>query len=378
MLFLNHAAIVGGSEIDLLDLARHRGQGSSVLLFSEGPLVGMLRRAEVPVEVIPTRWATAGRRAQTTRPTPASLVEIARLVARVVALARRHDVIFANSQKALLVAALAAPLARRPVVTMLHELLVPAHFSAWNVRLNVFLANRARRVIANSHATAAALRDAGGRTDHLAVVSPGLDPGRFAAAPADIVSARRALGLPEGFLVGHFGRVTPWKGQHVLVEALGATPDASAIVVGAAEEEDRAYLRSLQDRARATGVSDRIRFLGLRNDVPRLLHLVDVVAHTSTDPEPFGRVIVEAMLAGRPVVATHGGGVGELVEDGVTGLLVPPGDGTALAAAWTRLRADPALAARLAAAGRADALARHGLDRMLAETDRLVEEACEP
>ncbi|MFM7737434.1 MAG: glycosyltransferase, partial [Alphaproteobacteria bacterium] len=220
MLFLNHAAIVGGSEIDLVDLARHRGQGSSVLLFSDGPLVGMLRRADVPVEVLPTRWASAGRRARTTRPTTASLVEISRLVARVAKLARRHDVIFANSQKSLLVATLATPLARRPVVTMLHELLVPAHFSALNVRLNVALANRARVVIANSHATAVTLREAGGRPDRLAVVSPGFDPGLFENAPSDTASARHALGLPEGFLVGHFGRVTPWKGQHVLVEAL--------------------------------------------------------------------------------------------------------------------------------------------------------------
>jgi hypothetical protein len=88
--------------------------------------------------------------------------------------------------------------------------------------------------------------------------------------------------------------------------------------------------------------------LGARDDVPRLLAACDVVVHASVLAEPFGRVLVEAMLAGRPVVATRAGGVPEVVTDGETGVLVPPGDARALTEALDALRRDPARIAQLA------------------------------
>jgi glycosyltransferase involved in cell wall biosynthesis len=95
------------------------------------------------------------------------------------------------------------------------------------------------------------------------------------------------------------------------------------------------------------------------------MRLVDVVLHTSTAPEPFGRVVVEGMLARRPVVATRQGGVLEIVEDGVTGRLVPPGNAAALAHTLKDLLATPDAAARLAANGYARARATFSVASML-------------
>lgn len=117
--------------------------------------------------------------------------------------------------------------------------------------------------------------------------------------------------------------------------------------------------------AEELGVAERVGFAGFRTDVGALMSGVDLVVHTSTTPEPFGRVIVEGMLAGRPVVATRGGGVEEIVADAVTGLLVPPNDPAALVAAMRRLLEDPHFAESLAAAGRQSATERFSLDTTL-------------
>ena len=93
----------------------------------------------------------------------------------------------------------------------------------------------------------------------------------------------------------------------------------------------------------------------------------DVVIHSSTLPEPFGRVVVEGMLSGNPVIATDAGGVREIIEDGITGLLVAPGDVDGLVAAVRHVLADPAFGARLGEAARASAIERFAVDRYASE-----------
>ena len=127
------------------------------------------------------------------------------------------------------------------------------------------------------------------------------------------------------------------------------------------------------------GVEERLLRLGFRSDVDVVLGAVDAVAVPSTRPEPLGLVALEAAAAGRPVVAAAHGGVAEVVRDGHTGRLVPPGEAHALAAALRALADDPAAAERMGRAGRADVAERFRLDRMLerieATYDRLAERA---
>jgi glycosyltransferase involved in cell wall biosynthesis len=137
-----------------------------------------------------------------------------------------------------------------------------------------------------------------------------------------------------------------------------------------------AYAAGLRTQAEQLGVADRVRFLGEREDVPTLLRAADAVVHTAVDAEPFGRVVVEGMLARRPVIATDAGGVREILRDGVTGLLVPPGDPVALAGAVERVRAfSPAERAARCDAAHADAVERFTVPAMVAGVVTVLERA---
>jgi glycosyltransferase involved in cell wall biosynthesis len=127
------------------------------------------------------------------------------------------------------------------------------------------------------------------------------------------------------------------------------------VLVGDALFGETAYVETLRVRARQPDITGRVHFLGFRQDIPGLMKSMDLIVHTSTSPEPFGLVIVEAMLAGKPVIATRGGGAVEIVSDGTNGLLVSPGSVPELRAAIERLLGDRALANRLGQAGRSRA-----------------------
>jgi glycosyltransferase involved in cell wall biosynthesis len=191
------------------------------------------------------------------------------------------------------------------------------------------------------------------------------------ARPADEV--KRALGLAGAWpIVGTVGRLTACKAQADLVDAFARLaprrPAAALVLVGGGELH-----AALQRRARQRGVAARVRLLGERDDVPDLLPIFDVYAMCSRF-EGVGRALTEAMYTARPIVATPVYGVKEMIRDGETGLVVPPGDPAALAAAIERLADDPALAARLGAAARARALAVMDSRRMVTAIHQLYEE----
>ncbi len=375
ILFLDHTAALGGAELYLLDLAPAFAPPGEVVLFEEGLFTAKLRAASIPVAVIAApralhRVARESGLAASLGAAP-SLVGLAWRVAQK---ARAFDVIYANSQKALVVGSLAALLARRPLVWNLHDLLTTEHFSQLNIRIAVTLANRfVRLVIANSEATKEAFLRAGGRRP-VVVVHNGIDVSRFTTVdPERLRALRRELRLGEGPVVGLFSRLAPWKGQHVLLEAMALLPGVEAVLVGEALfQEEQRYAQQLRERAAQPDLRGRVHFLGFREDVPVLMQVVDVVVHTSVAPEPFGRVIVEGMLARRPVIATKAGGALEIVRPGKTGLLVPPGDAQALARAIQYLLMHPNEAHQLAQAAYKDACTRFSLEAMQAAVGQAV------
>ena len=340
VLFVNHTASLGGAELMLRDLVAGlaaSGADAGAVLFEDGPLADRLRADGVAPRVLAAGAAVLGVRREDG---PGAVLKagggVLRLVAALAREARGADVLFANSQKAFVVSALAGRLARRPVVWYLHDLLTPEHFGPTQVRLAVGLANRlAARVLCNSEATRDAFVAAGGDASRADVVYNGIDPAPFdAVTDLDRAAARASLGLPAGApVVGVFSRIDTWKGQGVLLDALPDVPGVWALFVGGAPWGREALAADLRRQSDAVGVADRVVFAGFRDDVPALMGACTVVAHTSTAAEPFGRVIVEGMLAGRPVVATDAGGAREVVADGRTGWLVPPGDPAALARA---------------------------------------------
>jgi glycosyltransferase involved in cell wall biosynthesis len=130
------------------------------------------------------------------------------------------------------------------------------------------------------------------------------------------------------------------------------------------------YEESLRLLAGELGIADRVKFLGIRDDIPEVMAALDVLVHCPTAPEPFGRAVAEAMGAGKPVIASKEGGVPELVEDGRTGVLIPSGDITAFSAALRRLLDDPPLRQRMGSAGRQRAETMFGVE---AHGERVLE-----
>jgi glycosyltransferase involved in cell wall biosynthesis len=376
VLFLDQAGELGGAELSLLDLARHRGDRCKVLLFADGPFRGRLQTAGVQVEIAhgAEAFMRVGRNSGAW-PALKAAPHLARLAFRVASEARGYDVVYANTQKAFMVGALAAAIARKPMVWHLRDMLTANHFSPVLRMAAVGVANRmATGVIANSEATARAFIQAGGAAARTSVIYNGVDVATFDTV--DAAAARRALreqlGCGEAPVVGLFGRFAPWKGQHVVLDALGRHPDVHVVMVGGPLFGEELYEARVRKIVADRGLEKRVHFLGFREEVPDLMKAVDIIVHASIAPEPFGRVIVEGMLAGRPVVATAAGGALEIIEDGVTGLLVPPDDAAALGRALGRLMDDPAFARRLGSHGRAAAIEKFSLSANLAAVDRAI------
>ncbi|HSM60732.1 MAG TPA: glycosyltransferase family 4 protein [Longimicrobiales bacterium] len=213
--------------------------------------------------------------------------------------------------------------------------------------------------IAISGSVRDALLAAGVPDDHVTVVSNGVDLERFEPGPAP-PGRRDALGVPgDAVLVGHVGRIVPWKGQLEFLEAFaraaGRIPTVHALVVGDRSDGQEAYERAVVARAGRPDLAGRVTLVGFRPDIADLMRTCDVLMHSSTSPEPFGRVLIEAMALGIPVVAAASGGPLEIVEDGVTGRLVDPGDADTAGGVLVALLRDAELRGRMgrAAAHRA-------------------------
>lgn len=380
VLFIDHVGTLGGGELSLIDVARAYRDTSTVVLLTDGPFRERLAREGIRVEVIDGGDALRAVRRESDWPGVKAVWRAAALGWRIAAIARQHDCLHANSQKAFVVACLAGVLARRPVIWDLNDLLIPAHFSRMNIRIDVTLANYvARRVIANSQASATAFVAQGGRRDKVRVVYNGIASDPFdAVTDADVEAVRRELGVDGRPVVGVFSRLGEWKGQDVALEAMCHLPDVRLLLVGDALFGEERYRDALRAQVTRLGLTDRVRFLGFRSDVPRLMRLVQAVLHTSKAPEPFGRVIVEGMLAERPVIATRAGGVEEILQDGVTGILVSPGDPAELAGAVRHLLADPNRAEQIARAARRTAEARFSVEAMVCGMTEYMEEVVRP
>lgn len=171
-------------------------------------------------------------------------------------------------------------------------------------------------------------------------------------------------GRREGkeFTVLSAAHLIPEKGTEVLLRAISACSERVRLMV-AGDGPERQRLERL---AVSLGLEDRVEFLGLRNDVDRLLREVDTFAHPALWQEAFGLTVAEAMASGLPVIASDVGGIPELIEDGRTGLLVAPGDVAALTAALGRLMERPQLGAELGRAARQRVERRFSLERCAA------------
>ena len=161
-------------------------------------------------------------------------------------------------------------------------------------------------------------------------------------SPSEI---KASLGIPlDSRVLGIVGNIRPWKGQKYFVDAFielaRQEKDLYGLVVGGWGADDEKFQAELADTVRREGLSRRLMFLGYRTDVPDLLSIFDIFVHASSKIEPFGMVILEAMAARKPVVATNFGGPVEILDRGNCGILVPPRNAAAIANACMRYLKD--------------------------------------
>ena len=370
ILFLHSSAGRYGADRQLLALAsgldRARFEPLAVLP-ERGELAGMLEDAGVEAAVAPLAVL---RRAQL-RPREAYALArgLRHADAELEALARARGAALVHSNTSVILSG--APLARTlaiPHLLHMRELYprVPVAWPLWRRRLL-----GADRLACVSQAVAAQF----GGSANVIVVHDGL-PG--APEREERSSARAALGIAaDAFAVAVLGRISDWKGQDVLARALAEAPLASigavGIVAGAPWPGADAPLRELERLRERLGLGERLRVLGFRSDVEAVLGAADAVAVPSTRPDPFPNAALEAAAAGVPVVAAAHGGLPEMIRDGETGTLVPPGDAGALAAALRALADDPGRARRLGQAAATDVAARFSAERMLELVQRQYE-----
>jgi glycosyltransferase involved in cell wall biosynthesis len=263
----------------------------------------------------------------------------------------RYDVVVCHQPWTYVVFGSVARRAKRPVALWVHMAGEGRH---WLERL----ARRVRPDIAICNSQFSASQLSRWLTD--APVEPVYYPVSASAASSvgarDRVAMRRTNHtLDSDVVIVQVSRLEPWKGQHVLLEALTELRSLSGwtcwIVGGAQRPVEVTYRQQLEALARRGGIDDRVHFLGQRADVPALLAAADVFCQPNTAPEPFGLSLVEALQAGLPVVTSGVGGACEIV-DASCGVLTPTGDKSALAAALKQLVIDRELRARLGTAAR--------------------------
>ncbi len=250
---------------------------------------------------------------------------------------------------------------------------------AFGAALIAFTGRLAGAVIACSETVARQFR--GRARGRVTTIYP---PIRDPLADGDRDGFRRRTGIgPGAASVATIGNLSSGRGQDVLIRALprilDEIPDARCVIAGLPlpREQDVAYGEELLGLAERLGVGERVEFAGFVDELADVLAAADVVVNPARAGESFGRVACEALVAGRPVVATRVGAVPEVLRDGETALLVPPDDPAALAEAVERVLRDPGLAARMARRGREDVLTRFGAGRSM-ERFRSVVRAVAP
>lgn len=289
---------------------------------------------------------------------PSLVVQLYRVFRR-----ERPHIVHTHAWGTLCEGLLAARLARVPVVV--HGEHGTLQLKPYQARLQRLMWRRADRVLSVSSRLAERMADGTGfPLERITVIRNGVDLSRFQAC--DRAEARRALGLPErGLIVGTAARLVPVKDQANLLNAFKRLADEGVEFTGVIAG-DGPLRAELDAQAAALGIQARVRFLGHVPAVERVYASLDIFV-LSSKSEGLSNTILEAMASRVAVVATRVGGADELVEDGASGLLVPPQDPAALADAIGWLVRDDDVRESMSAAGRRRALTRFALDRMLRE-----------
>ncbi|WP_299954897.1 glycosyltransferase [uncultured Modestobacter sp.] len=331
-----HTLRPSGAELAMLRLLPGLAEHDITVIAGEGgPLEARLR--ELPVRLVrvalPAQLRGLGRQTGW-RAIPAAAVASVGYTSRLIGVLRQgdFDLIHANSTKAAVFGTLPGLTTRTPVIWHLRDQLTREYMGRSAGLIRILAGCFAAGVLANSASTLSTLpRSRGPRVVAASPLGPEVD---FDFAPQS----------PEPLVLVMIGRISPWKGQDVFISALAALPEdawKTAYIIGSPLFGEDDYLASLTRLIADLGLADKVVLVGQVDDTTPWLHRAHLMVHASVLPEPFGQVIVEAMAAGTPVIATNAGGPAEIITAGVDGLLVEPGNVNALTTAISQLHGSP-------------------------------------
>jgi glycosyltransferase involved in cell wall biosynthesis len=373
ILYVNATSELSGTDTDLFATVRaldKRRFHPIVVLPHRGPFDDAY--AAMGVEVLhfelPALKRRAPRAALVKRFGP-SVAEFVRLIR-----SRQVDLVYTNSLM-VLSAGVAARLTGRPALWHSGELLDRPRMLGKAIYSTT--GALADRIVVSSEAVGR--RFPGWARHKVTVLHNGIDLERFRPA-GHRAATRAALELPaEAPVVGFVGRFMPWKGIELFLDVatrvLRAHPAAHFLICGSRLPDYPDYPGHVRRQIDERGLTERLLLVEDRTDVPDLLAAMDVFVHCSVRPEPFGIVIVEAMAAGKPVVAANAGGVPEIVTQPEVGVLVPLGDAEATACAVSRLLAEPERACAMGMAARAHVERRFEIGAVTRRAEALYTEA---
>ena len=408
ILYIDHTAKLGGGEIALLHLVQHLDRERFtpiVLLSSDGPLRAKLQESGIEVHLLLISDSILeSRKDALGLGTLLRLRDIALLILYSVRLARfirenRIDLVHTNSLKADILGGVAARLASVPLLWHVRDRIdrdyLPGPVASVFRWLCRWLPDY---VVANSESTLDTLNLR--KPGRAAAVYSGIDLGSRSYVVHDgvrnlqgqaprqapiVYTGPHSAGLTAtrpnealGSIIGLVGRISPWKGQHIFLQAAAIVrvgfSRARFQIIGSAMFGEERYEQEIRDLAHSLGLDECVEFLGFRNDIPELVRDMSVLVHASTSAEPFGQVIVEGMAAAKPVVATNGGGATEIIVNGETGLLVPMADVEAMAEAITFLLANPEVGQEMGRRGYRRAIDFFTIERTVGNIERVYEQ----
>jgi len=380
ILFFDHSPIMSGAEYSLLDILqglKNKPMDYSLLTIRGSKLIKQTN--DIGIETIeislPERLLYINKNDFQRQPLKIiqSVGSVIKTVIGIYNILRRgkYDAIYTNTLKSHILGGLAGRLAGAKVIWHMRDIPIQPRPKRAIQFASTFIPDK---IIAVSEAVG---KQFGGRK--VSVIHNGIDAEAIqkkAVQEMPVEIQRIMESSSGGPAIGIVGQIARWKGQDVFLRAAKLLaeklPQAKFLIIGEALFDEKDFRLELNNFVGNNNLQKRVTFTGHLENVYPVLKQLDVLVHCSVDPEPFGRVIIEAMALGVPVIATRGGAVDEIITNGENGLIVPPGDQNQLVEAVENILTDKTMRNRIVSNGTIKVQKVFGLKEMLDKIDGLI------